>query len=143
MSSVSDNCSSGRSGAFGNLHVPETLDAVGLEKNYSYYKSDVEFNSDLTEFFLGTIMGFRRCFIYLVSSVGITCVQSEFAADLTEIVKQIKQTTKIPVFINFDLSAPNQVVKMYAIADGIIVGSTFVKIVTAYGAKGVIYLKNS
>ena len=143
MSSVSDKCSSGRPGKFGNPYIPEHLNAVGLEKDYSYYKNNVEFNSDLAEFFLETIMGYRLCFIYLVSSVETTCVQSESATDLTEIVKQIKQTTKIPVLINFDISAPNQVAKMYAIANSVIAGSTFVKIATAYGAKSVIYLKNS
>jgi tryptophan synthase alpha chain len=80
-------------------------------------------------------------FIYLVSSMGTTGIRSEFAVDLTEIVKQIKQVTNIPVMIGFGISTPEQAEKMREIADGVIVGSAFVKIIAEHGDESAPYIK--
>jgi tryptophan synthase alpha chain len=80
-------------------------------------------------------------FIYLVSSMGTTGIRSEFTVNLSEIVKQIKQVTSIPVMIGFGISTPEQAEKMREIADGVIVGSAFVKIIAEHGDKSVPYIK--
>jgi len=72
-------------------------------------------------------------FIYLVSSMGVTGIRSEFDAGLRDIVKQIREVTDVPVFIGFGISKPEQVAKMGEIADGVIVGSAFVKIIAQHG----------
>ena len=80
-------------------------------------------------------------FIYLVSSMGVTGVRSEFNIDLTNIVKQIREVTSVPVFIGFGISTPEQAAKMSAIADGVIVGSAFVKIIAQHGGESAPYIK--
>ena len=80
-------------------------------------------------------------FIYLVSSMGVTGVRSEFDVDLTGIVKQIRAVTDLPVFIGFGISTPEQADKMREIADGIIVGSAFVRIIAEHGGESAPHIK--
>jgi len=80
-------------------------------------------------------------FIYLVSSMGVTGVRSGFDVDLTDIVRQIREVTDVPVFIGFGISTPEQAKKMRSIADGIIVGSAFVKIIAEYDADSAPHIK--
>ena len=72
-------------------------------------------------------------FIYLVSSLGVTGVRSEFKFDLSDIVKEIRKYTDVPVAIGFGISNPDAVKKMCAISDGAIVGSAIVKIIEEHG----------
>ena len=72
-------------------------------------------------------------FIYLVSSLGVTGVRSEFKTDLKSIVSEIKKYTDTPVAIGFGISNPEAVKNMCKIADGAIVGSAIVRIVEEYG----------
>jgi len=72
-------------------------------------------------------------FIYLVSSMGVTGTRKEFDIDLKNIVKQIREVTNIPIYIGFGISNFEQAEKMREIADGVIVGSAFVKLVAQYG----------
>jgi len=80
-------------------------------------------------------------FIYLVSSMGVTGVRSGFDIDLTDIVMQIREVTDVPVFVGFGISTPEQAKKMRSIADGIIVGSAFVKIIAQHGADSAPHIK--
>ncbi|MDR2204305.1 MAG: tryptophan synthase subunit alpha [Nitrososphaerota archaeon] len=80
-------------------------------------------------------------FIYLVSSMGTTGVRSEFAVGLDDIVKQIKIVTDVPVMVGFGISTHEQVVKMSEIADGVIVGSAFVKIIAEHGDNSALYIE--
>ena len=72
-------------------------------------------------------------FIYLVSSLGVTGMRSEFKFDLKEMVDEIKKYTDVPVAIGFGISNPDAVKKMCAISDGAIVGSAIVRIVEEHG----------
>lgn len=80
-------------------------------------------------------------FIYLVSSMGVTGVRSEFSIDLTDIVKQIREVTDVPVFIGFGISTPEQAQKMRGIADGVIVGSAFVSLIARHGGASAPHIK--
>ena len=79
-------------------------------------------------------------FIYLVSSLGVTGVRSEFKTDLKSIVSEIKKYTDTPVAIGFGISNPEAVKNMCKIADGAIVGSAIVRIVEEYGDKADDYI---
>ena len=79
-------------------------------------------------------------FIYLVSSLGVTGMRSEFKFDLGEMVKEIKKYTNVPVAIGFGISNPEAVKKMCAISDGAIVGSAIVKLVEQYGTNAADYI---
>jgi tryptophan synthase alpha chain len=80
-------------------------------------------------------------FIYLVSSMGVTGVRSEFNINLADIVKQIREVTNVPDCIGFGISTPEQAKKMREIADGVIVGSAFVKIIAQHGGESAPYIK--
>jgi len=80
-------------------------------------------------------------FIYLVSSMGVTGARNEFTIDLTDIVKQIREVTDVPVYIGFGISTPEQAAKMREVADGIIVGSAFVKVIAGHGADSAPHIK--
>ena len=71
-------------------------------------------------------------FLYLVAVFGITGVQSKINRYTIDALKQVKKTTKnkIPIGIGFGVSTPEDV-KKYAKsgADGVIVGSAFLKII--------------
>lgn len=81
-------------------------------------------------------------FIYLVSSLGVTGMRSEFKFDLSEIVSEIKKYTNVPVAIGFGISNPEAVKKMCAISDGAIVGSAIVKIIEEHGKDSGDYIYN-
>ncbi len=68
-------------------------------------------------------------FVYVVSSMGVTGVRSEFSSNLKETVTQLKKYTEVPCAIGFGISTPEQAAQMAAIADGAIVGSAIVRIV--------------
>lgn len=72
-------------------------------------------------------------FIYVVSSMGVTGVRSQFSADIDRIVGKIREVTDTPCAIGFGISLPEQAKKMAGIADGTIVGSAIVRIVEKYG----------
>ncbi|MCL2474295.1 MAG: tryptophan synthase subunit alpha [Alphaproteobacteria bacterium] len=80
-------------------------------------------------------------FIYLVSSMGVTGIRSEFDLDLTDIVKQIREVTDVPIYIGFGISTPEHAARMREIADGVIVGSAFVKIIAQHGRKSAPHLR--
>jgi len=82
-----------------------------------------------------------RGFIYLVSSMGVTGVRDEFNAGLSEIVKEIREVTDVPVYIGFGVSTPEQAAKMREIADGAIVGSAFVRMIAQYGGDSAPHIK--
>ena len=80
-------------------------------------------------------------FVYLVSSLGVTGTRTEFAADLKDLAAQIKRVTDTPVYVGFGISTPQQAREIGKIADGVIVGSAFVKIVEKHGGGSAPYLE--
>lgn len=72
-------------------------------------------------------------FLYVVSSLGVTGVRTEFNKNLSKMIEVVKQNTNIPCAIGFGISNPEQAKEMSQIADGVIIGSAIVKIVEEYG----------
>lgn len=72
-------------------------------------------------------------FIYTVSSMGVTGMRSKITTDLSAIVSHIKSVTDIPVAIGFGINTPEQAKKYSGIADGVIVGSAIVNLVSEHG----------
>lgn len=72
-------------------------------------------------------------FIYVVSSLGVTGTRSKITTNVEEIVTNIKQFTDVPCAIGFGISSPEQVQKMSAVSDGVIVGSAIIKLLAEYG----------
>ena len=71
-------------------------------------------------------------YIYLVSSLGVTGVREKITTDLSTIVKEIREVTKIPTAVGFGIATVEQATEMAKISDGVIVGSEIVKIVAKF-----------
>ena len=67
-------------------------------------------------------------FLYVVSSLGVTGARSEIKTDLASMMETVRQNTHIPAAIGFGISTPEQAKRMAELADGVIVGSTIVKL---------------
>ncbi|MBR1476645.1 MAG: tryptophan synthase subunit alpha [Lachnospiraceae bacterium] len=79
-------------------------------------------------------------FIYVVSSMGVTGVRTEFNTDLDKIVTALKNETDVPCAIGFGISTPEQAKRMASISDGAIVGSAIVRIVAEHGRDAAPYI---
>src|SRR5699024_5311861 len=79
-------------------------------------------------------------FIYLVSSMGVTGVQSSITTDISAMVAGIRAVSDIPVAVGFGINQPSQVKDIAAKADGVIVGSGIVRLVEAYGEEAKPYI---
>ncbi len=66
-------------------------------------------------------------FVYCVSTLGVTGERKSFAAQLPTLVSQVKASSPVPVAVGFGVSHTDQVTELSAYADGVIVGSAFVK----------------
>ncbi|MGD8440484.1 MAG: tryptophan synthase subunit alpha [Holophagae bacterium] len=72
-------------------------------------------------------------FLYLVSRVGVTGAQDELDRELATHVETARHASKLPVAVGFGISNPDQVARVAAIADGVVVGSAIVNIIAEEG----------
>ncbi|MBI4209573.1 MAG: tryptophan synthase subunit alpha [Deltaproteobacteria bacterium] len=72
-------------------------------------------------------------FLYTVSLKGVTGSRQTLPAGVIPFLRQVKKLSPQPVAIGFGLSKPEQVSEVSQIADGVVVGSAFVKLVDRYG----------
>ncbi len=79
-------------------------------------------------------------FLYVVSSLGVTGTRTEITTDLAPIIKTVRENTNVPCAIGFGISTPEQAKKMFALADGAIVGSAIIKILKKYGENSAPYV---
>ena len=76
-------------------------------------------------------------FIYLVSLTGVTGVRKALSDTVKVSVEKIKKYTGLPVCVGFGISNPDQARAAAKVADGVIVGSAIVKLLTSNGKQGV------
>jgi len=65
-------------------------------------------------------------FLYLVSRTGVTGTQKDLDHELAANVAIARKASRLPVAVGFGISTPDQVAKVAAIADGVVVGSAIV-----------------
>ena len=69
-------------------------------------------------------------FIYVVSLLGVTGEREKLSKELAEVVSRVKANTSLPVCVGFGVSKPEHVREILAMgADGVIVGSAFIRII--------------
>ncbi|SHL31204.1 tryptophan synthase, alpha chain [Anaerocolumna jejuensis DSM 15929] len=76
-------------------------------------------------------------FIYCVSSLGVTGVRTEIKTDIAAMISMVREVTDTPCAIGFGISTPEQAKEFAGAADGAIVGSAIVKLVTQYGKESI------
>jgi tryptophan synthase alpha chain len=72
-------------------------------------------------------------FLYLVSRTGVTGTRPDLDAELTANVRRARKASHMPVAVGFGISTPEQVARVAALADGVVVGSAIVSRIGALG----------
>jgi tryptophan synthase alpha chain len=68
-------------------------------------------------------------FIYYISLTGVTGEGRPPLEEIREKVSQIKQETELPVVAGFGISSPEEARAIAAAADGVVVGSAFIRLI--------------
>ncbi|GAA3370249.1 tryptophan synthase subunit alpha [Streptomyces sannanensis] len=66
-------------------------------------------------------------FVYAASLMGVTGTRASVGAQAEDLVRRTRATTDLPVCVGLGVSNPEQAAEVAAFADGVIVGSAFVK----------------
>lgn len=66
-------------------------------------------------------------FLYYVSVAGITGERNELPPSVVQNVSRLRQQTSLPICVGFGISRPEHVRMIAPVADGVIVGSAFVR----------------
>jgi tryptophan synthase alpha chain len=69
-------------------------------------------------------------FIYCVSVVGVTGARASLAEDLPEFLGRVRQHTSVPLVVGFGIARPEHVAAVVGQADGAIVASALVDLLT-------------
>jgi len=71
-----------------------------------------------------------RGFIYCISFTGVTGARRQISSNLSGLVNRIRKYTNLPIMIGFGISNRSHVKKMEMFADGVVVGSALVNIIS-------------
>ena len=72
-------------------------------------------------------------FIYYISVTGVTGTKEPEPEAAALDLQRIRKVTDLPVAVGFGISTPAQVRKFAALADGVVIGSAFVKWISRHG----------
>ncbi|HWZ33647.1 MAG TPA: tryptophan synthase subunit alpha [Bryobacteraceae bacterium] len=72
-------------------------------------------------------------FVYLVSRTGVTGERSSLSDSIAPLVNSMRAETKLPLAVGFGISTPEQAHDVAQLADGVVVGSAFVRIIEQNG----------
>lgn len=75
------------------------------------------------------IVNSAKGFLYCVSSMGVTGERKDINLGITDLIQKVKSISDIPCAIGFGISNKNQAQTLAPYCDGIIVGSTIVRII--------------
>lgn len=68
-------------------------------------------------------------FVYLVSRTGVTGERESLSAAVGPLVSSMRAATDLPVAVGFGISTPEQVRQVSKLADAVVVGSAFVRLI--------------
>ncbi len=68
-----------------------------------------------------------RGFVYAASTMGVTGTRDEVGEAAADLVARTRETTQVPVAVGLGVSNGDQAAQVAAFADGVIVGSAFVR----------------
>ncbi len=66
-------------------------------------------------------------FVYVVSRTGVTGEQAQVSASVAPLVEKLRKYTTLPLGVGFGISTAAQAAQVGAVADGVVVGSSFVR----------------
>jgi len=68
-------------------------------------------------------------FVYLVSRTGVTGERDSISQSVEPLVASMRQISKLPLAVGFGISTPAQAREIARIADAVVVGSAFVRLI--------------
>lgn len=66
-------------------------------------------------------------FVYVVSRTGVTGEQEKVSAGVKPLVERLRRFTSLPLGVGFGIAKPEQAQEVGAVAEGVVVGSAFVR----------------
>jgi tryptophan synthase alpha chain len=78
-----------------------------------------------------------RGFVYAASTMGVTGVRGSVSSSARELVERTRQVTELPVCVGLGVSTADQASEVAGFADGVIVGSAFVRALSDGGVEAV------
>jgi tryptophan synthase alpha chain len=76
---------------------------------------------------IATITRLCTGFVYAASLMGITGTRAAVSSGAAGLVERTRQHTSLPVAVGLGVSTPQQAAEVAGFADGVIVGSAFVR----------------
>jgi tryptophan synthase alpha chain len=74
--------------------------------------------------------------VYCVSLTGVTGARRALASDVADFVGRMRTHTSLPIAVGFGISVPEHVAALRGTADGIVVGSAAIDVVTNAAPEG-------
>ncbi len=68
-------------------------------------------------------------FVYLVSRTGVTGERESLSAAVAPLLASMRKVTQLPLAVGFGISTPEQVRQVGLLADAVVVGSAFVRLI--------------
>ncbi len=81
-----------------------------------------------TEEHISMVARRSKGFIYLVSVTGVTGARDTLPPELEDFVKRVRQKAEQPLCVGFGISSPKQAKRVARVADGVIIGSHFIRL---------------
>jgi len=85
---------------------------------------------------LARLLPHARGFVYCVSLTGVTGARRALASDVADFVGRMRTHTSLPIAVGFGISVPEHVAALRGTADGIVVGSAAIDVVTNAAPEG-------
>jgi tryptophan synthase alpha chain len=79
---------------------------------------------------------FSKGFIYLVSRTGVTGEQTSVSTAVEPLVASMREVTDLPLAVGFGISRPEHAAEAGRLADSVVVGSAFVRLIEKGGPDG-------
>lgn len=86
-----------------------------------------------TERRLKLVADYSSGFIYLVSRTGVTGERQALSGSIAPLIASMRQHTSLPLAVGFGISTHDQYASVASQAEGVIVGSAFVRVVEQFG----------
>lgn len=77
-----------------------------------------------------------RGFLYYISRTGVTGASTTLRGELKEEVARVRDAVPVPVAVGFGISTPEQAADVAGLADGVVVGSAYIRALEAEGPAG-------
>lgn len=82
---------------------------------------------------IGKISQKATGFLYYVSITGVTGTQKPVVSDIKKEMNRIRKQTTMPVVVGFGISTPEQAAEIALHAEGVVIGSAFVRLIEEKG----------